>query len=87
MWPQQPTDHHLVGVTEPVVTNQSENESVDEEYGELMHNTVVLCSADDDFTLSQVHQLCLCLIKFLCFVSTRICVWFVVALVLDQKVD
>ncbi|CAK8671690.1 unnamed protein product [Clavelina lepadiformis] len=28
-------------------------ESPDEEYGDSMHNTVVLCSADDDFTLNQ----------------------------------
>nr|CAB3263200.1 uncharacterized protein LOC104266115 [Phallusia mammillata] len=28
-------------------------ESADEEYGDSMHNTVVLCSADDDFTLNQ----------------------------------
>lgn len=28
-------------------------DSVDEEYGESMHNTVVLCSADDNFVLSQ----------------------------------
>ena len=31
-------------------------ESPDEEYGDSMHNTVVLCSADDDFTLNQVNE-------------------------------
>ena len=29
-------------------------ENQDEEYGDSMHNTVVLCSADDAFTLNQV---------------------------------
>ena len=30
-------------------------ENQDEEYGDSMHNTVVLCSADDAFTLNQVR--------------------------------
>lgn len=30
------------------------HEVVDEEFGDSMHNTVVLCSAEDTFTLNQV---------------------------------
>ena len=52
------TNHHSYFSADGGVSGMATDpghEIVDEEFGDSMHNTVVLCSADDAYTLNQVR--------------------------------